>query len=387
MRTIALVLLASCLSLSWAQVEKVPPAVTHSVALKPGDPSSKLPPRYSPHGRQLKLEAKEHKGLAGFDHLDARLQLGPNQKTDAGHLLVLARSAKGKPYDLLFVDADGNGKLSEKPTTITPKTNRGKLWSSFEATFRVNHAKAGDPPAREEYPVALWIVVEKEDEKPDIIRVSRRGFLTGEIKLGADTFDLVLSDSNNDGVLGDGDWWEIRGKTPKADAMRTVGDFAWAGGKAWNLKLEGTNGRKATLVAHDPGLTEAEDINKRDRLREDRLAKRADKPVAFRKDVDAALKEVGQKKAAYFIKFETDWCVPCKQMMEFVFTAKDVVDAAGGLMCVVVDGDGRKDLVEKHKVKGYPTGILIDAAGNEVARYSGYQSVKEMTGFFQKIKK
>jgi thioredoxin-related protein len=261
------------------------------------------------------------------------------------------------------------------------------LWSSFNAVVRVNHAKPGDPSSLEEYPVALWIVVEKEDEKPEVIRVSRRGFLAGAIKLGAETFDVILSDSNNDGVLGAGDWWEIRGKTPTDNAMRTVGDFAWADGKAWTLNLQGTNGRKATLAAHDPGLTEAEDAIKRDRMREDRLAKRAEKPVAFRKDVDAAIKEVVQKKSAYFIKFETDWCMPCKQMTELVFSAKDVVDAAGGVTCVVVDGDARKDLTEKHKVKGYPTGILFDAAGNEIARYSGYQSVKEMTTFFQKVKK
>ena len=54
---------------------------------------------------------------------------------------------------------------------------------------------------------------------------------------------------------------------------------------------------------------------------------------------------------------------------------------------MVVDGDARKDLVEKYEVKGYPTGILFDAQGKEVARYSGYRSVKEMAAFFPKSKK
>ena len=46
-----------------------------------------------------------------------------------------------------------------------------------------------------------------------------------------------------------------------------------------------------------------------------------------------------------------------------------------------------KDLTEKHKVKGYPTGVLFDADGKEIARYVGYQSVKDTTEFFKKLKK
>ena len=49
--------------------------------------------------------------------------------------------------------------------------------------------------------------------------------------------------------------------------------------------------------------------------------------------------------------------------------------------------DTRKDLTEKHLVKGYPTGILFDAGGKEIARYTGYQSVKETAAFFQKAKR
>ena len=365
-----------------------PPLASYPVVLAPGTPGSALAPRYSPPGRQLKLEPKEHKDLAGFDHLEARAKLGPNAKTDAGHLLVLARSEKGKPYDQLYVDADGTGKLAEKPIAIAPKVVRKNYWSSFEATLRVNHAKPGAAAAYEEFPVSFWAVVEKEADTPEVLRISRRGFLAGEVKLGDTPYDVVLSDSSTDGVLGSGDWWEIRAKGPQKGAgMRTVGDFAWAGGKAWKLEVEGTSGREAKVVGFDPGLTEEEDAVKRDRMREDRLAARAAKPVAFRKDVDAAVKDAAKNKSAYFLKFETDWCGPCKDMTALVFTAKDVADAAAGVACIVVDGDERKDLTEKHAVKAYPTGILFDADGKEIARYTGYQSVKLTTAFLQKAKK
>jgi len=161
----------------------------------------------------------------------------------------------------------------------------------------------------------------------------------------------------------------------------TWGDFAWAGGQAWKLETEGTSGRRAKLVAFDPGITEEEDSIKRDLFREDRLAERSAKPVAFRKDIDAALKDAAHRRSACFLKFETDWCGPCKLMTSFVFTAKAVADAADGLTCLVIDGDARKDLTERHAVNAYPTGILLDADGREIARYVGYQSVKETTAF------
>ena len=364
------------------------PSVSYPVELSPGDVKSKLAPRYSPPGRQLKLAAKAHPELAGVDHLEARLNLGPNAKADAGHLLVIARSEKGKPYDRLFIDADGTGKPAAKSIDITPSITRGKTWSSFDATVKVNHAKPGSPTAAEEFPVAFWVVVEKEDETPDVIRVSRRGFLTGQATIGEKKFDVVLSDSNTDAVFTTGDWWELR-SGQAAGEMRTVGDFAWAGGKAWKFEPEGTNGRKGKVVSFDPGMTEEEDKIKRDRLREDRMAPRAAKPVSFRKDVDDALKDVAKNKGVYFLKFETDWCMPCKEMAALVFTAKDVADAAtaGSVTCVVIDGDARKDLTEKHAVKAYPTGVLFDADGKEIGRYVGYQGVKQMTAFFQKAKK
>jgi hypothetical protein len=38
-------------------------------------------------------------------------------------------------------------------------------------------------------------------------------------------------------------------------------------------------------------------------------------------------------------------------------------------------------------VNGYPTGILFDGDGEELARYVGYQSVKMTAAFLQKAKK
>lgn len=362
------------------------------IELAPGAADSKLAPRFSPKGTQITLAPKAMPGLPGVDHLEGRIKLGPaRDKADGGQLFALARSAKGKPYDTLILDADRDGALAgEAKIVVDSSAVRGKIWSTFAAAPQVDHAARG-APAWEEYPVSLWVVVEKPEEVPSVIRYSRRGFLTGTVAIGGKAHVVLLADGNNDGVFGPGDSWTVRAADAAgaftADESRAVGDFAWAAGAAWKLVLEGTAGRKARLVRFDPGTTRAEDAARRDRLREDREAPRAENPVAFRNDADAAIKEAGEKKRPYFLKFETDWCVPCKQMHALVFTSKAVAEASDGVTCIVVDGDARKDLVEKHKVNGYPTGILFGPNGAEVARFSGYRGVKETTEFFGKLKK
>ena len=361
------------------------PPESHAITLAPGAKGSKLEPRFSPKGTQVALKPKAMPGLAGTDHLEGFVVLGPNKQRQ---LIAVARSEPGKPYDLLFIDTNHDGKLTdEKAITTKPNVQREKFWSSFSAKLEVNHAKAGATADWEPYPVSLWIVAEKEAETPTIIRFSRHGYLTGSIKLGDATYDVVVSDSNNDGVYRAGDWWGIQARDgAQGDLGRTIGDFAWAGKQAWKLQLDGTAARSGKLVAFDPGFTAEEDAIRRDMLRADRLAPRAKKPVAFSKEFEAAVSQAKDKKAAYYVDFETTWCGPCKQMDSLVYTSQPVADAARDIVCVKVDGDQRKDLTEKLNVKGYPTGILFSADGKEVARYVGYQSVKQMSDFLKKAK-
>jgi thiol-disulfide isomerase/thioredoxin len=367
------------------------PAESYPVRLEPGSPESKLAPRFSPYGKQIPLTAKAMPGLAGSDHLEGRIRLGPQRDKGPGQLIVLARSGKDKPYDLLFIDAGHDGSVTDdKPLSAATSMSRGNLWSSFTATLKVNHAAPGQPAAWQEYPVSFWAVVEKADETPRVIRFSRRGYLTGSVTVAGVVHDVILSDANNDGVFGPGDWWTVREATNKnaysPAENREVGDFAWSGGKAWKLELEGTDGRKGRLVRFLPDVTQEEDASHRDKLRDDRLAPRAKQPVKFQNDVDETLKGAPGRKQSVFLKFETDWCGPCKQMDQLVFTAQAVAEAAEGIVCLKVDGDKRKDLRAKYKVDAFPTGILFGPDGKEVARYVGYRSVKEMTAFFRKVK-
>jgi thiol-disulfide isomerase/thioredoxin len=392
MRCFCLFLLCGSFAVAQDKPSEKPKGDGHAVQFKLGATDSPHAPRFSPPGTQIKLVATDLPKLAGKDHLTGRIPLGTPETRGDGRLVVLARSEAGKPYDMLFIDNNLDGSvLDEKSITIKPNINREKWWSSFTGTLKVNHAAKGADAKYVEYPASFWAVVEKPEATPEVLRYTRRGYLTGTVSIGEAEYTVGVCDGNNDGVLGVGDWWAIS-RTKGDEALgkqdwRRLPDFCWGGGKAWKLELTGTDGAAGKLFPFDAGITQADDEAKRDRYKPDRDAARAAKAVSFEKDYDAALKKAAAAKQPVYLKFETDWCGPCKIMTALVFTAKDVATAAEGIVCVTIDGDKHKDLTEKYKVTGYPTGVMLDATGKEIARTSGYQSVKELSAFFGKHKK
>ncbi len=64
-----------------------------------------------------------------------------------------------------------------------------------------------------------------------------------------------------------------------------------------------------------------------------------------------------------FLDFYTDWCGPCKMMMNNVFPKKEVGDYFNAkFVCLKVNAEKEGvDLAKKHEVKAYPTFVVMDA--------------------------
>jgi len=365
----------------------------HALHFQDGDPDSDLAPRFHPKGTTVVLEPAPDGALEGHDALLGTMRLGPGVGEEVLRRLALGRSSKGGPYDRLQADLNGDDALAGEPV-VEAEVNaaRGKTWSSFRGiTLAVRHDEEGEDLLRA-YRVNCWLAVEDTAIPPEELWCAGTGYWTASLKIGRVPHLVFLSDGDNDGVFGEGDSWTVVAGENLAEpynikTRRDVGDFAWALGRAWMLELEGTSGRRGTLVSHDPGITPEEDEVRRDTYRADRLAAKAKEPIVFRADADEAIAQARKEGKPYFVKFEAEWCGSCLQMDKLVYTAESVARAAEGVVCIKVDGDERKDLCERFGAEIFPAGVLFDGTGEEVARFRGYRSVRQMTAFFEKAKR
>lgn len=348
------------------------------VTLEARTPAAGETLRWSPKGSKVPL-AEDGDGT-----LTGSFALGP--KGAAPIKVRLERSAAATHYDVLWVDADRDGTLDDdERLTTEPHEQRGKWWSSFTAELRVPMppAEDGAAPTRP-YPVALWFVEDpREPDAEPVLRWSRRGWHEGAFEVGGKKAFVLLTDMAMDGILDQRDAWALARdrKALLAAPSRTLENHCWLDGTAYRAVRIDPNGRFVDFEAFDPGITEAEERAANDRYAADRAAPRAKHPVAFQGDFEAALAEAKSRGRRLFVDFQTTWCGPCHLMAQIVYTAAPVAEAAEDVVAVQVDGDDRRDLVDRFGVSAYPTMILLDSDGTEIRRAVGYRGVAAMAEF------
>ena len=83
---------------------------------------------------------------------------------------------------------------------------------------------------------------------------------------------------------------------------------------------------------------------------------------------DEAINAAKAENKLVFMDFYTDWCGPCKMMMNEVFPKKEVGDFMNEkFVCIKLNAEKEgKELAKLYKVKAYPTFIAIDTNKNIV---------------------
>lgn len=365
-----------------AQSPTAPPAANTAIAvtLAPVSPTREATLRWSPKAAKVDLQ-KDGAALVGT------FPLGP---ASAPAVKVrLERTSAAAHFDILSIDLDRDGAFAAaERLTATPKEQRGKWWSSFEATAVVPFGpRDGAAATKVPYPMALWFV--EDPQEPDAapaLRWTRRGWHEGQATIDGKVVHVLVTEMLLDGVFTTADSWAIAAdrKQLLASSSRPLSSHCWLGERAFRALQVAEDGLSLRFESFDPGTTEAEETARADVHKKDREARRAEKPLLFGGDYAAALAAAKKDGKRVFVDFATTWCGPCKLMDQWVYTAADVVGAAGSVVCVKLDGDVERELVKKFAIAGYPTMLLLEADGTEVRRLVGYQSVDAMVKFLAK---
>ncbi len=321
-----------------------------------------------------------------------KMQLGTDQ---AGWVPVLAAASAEHPDDLcqLFVDRNRNGNFADDgPALVATPSQREKTlewWSSMSnVELTVPYAAT---KSTEKYFVNFWIVRPDKGPAPNILRFSVGSWRYGTTKInGIDTL-VAAMDSDNNAVFDKQDMWSvIEASAPDAEkAVLSITEaretsrlmFVKGGAKEAVLEFRGfsPDGRGIDIAVVDRPVTKAEDRKPDDALAPERARPRATTPFTWGKQLAAALTSAKASNKKIFIDFETDWCGPCHQMDQWIWTDAEVAgELNAGFIGVKLDGDLEKAAVTKYKVAGYPTMIVLDGTGKELWRVVGYQSSKEI---------
>jgi len=118
-------------------------------------------------------------------------------------------------------------------------------------------------------------------------------------------------------------------------------------------------------------------------------------PAAFLSDrvqwstFGEGLEQARAEEKPILVNFIASWCGYCQKMDRTTWKDAEVVRRAGDLVTVRVDAEeGRerdgftgRDLAQRYQVYGYPTLLMLDADGREIARTSGYQEPGQLLGW------
>lgn len=96
--------------------------------------------------------------------------------------------------------------------------------------------------------------------------------------------------------------------------------------------------------------------------------------ITWQSSLDSAMAQAMSSGKPIMADFYTEWCGWCKKLDSDTYSDRTVNGLAEQFVCVKIDGDKEKGLIQKYGVKGFPTIIFMKADGAVIDSVIGYRA-------------
>ena len=362
----------------------------------PGDGAA---PNFSPRGTQVPLTpVAADVALPSGSVQPAKtgvIQIGADR---SAWIPILATASAEHARDLcrLYLDRNRNGKFDDDGEALTSAPSQNEKTKAWWTSIRQVELSIPYGGIREPYLVNFWVVRDGE-AVPEVLRYSVGSWRAGTVTIAGVPALVAAMDGDNNAIFDKADSWSVL-EASAPEAAKAVLSHTEArgtsrlmyvkdGGRELVLEFRAfsPDGRWIEFARVDRPSTKAEDRGADDMVAPERARPRTTTPVKWEHDFETALLRAKTTNKKILIDFETTWCGPCKTMDQWIWSDAEVAGLiTAGFVGVKLDGDVEKALVERLKVRGYPTMIVLDAAGRETHRFVGYLPSKEAIAFLNR---
>lgn len=335
------------------------------------------------------LTLKGLPALRSSQPLHGYLRLGRGGKM----AFVLDQSAPAtRGYDLLYLDRNQDFDLSNDGAAASGKTQhveeRKLDYGEFTAV-EIDVYFSESVREKAAFTFYLWY---PKSGLPDRMFCVSASWREGEVQLGDARARIVLYDEDADAAfdLENTTWGLVElppaGAPPQEMKLVPAKVPLRVRGVPYQPAQVMPEGRRVELqTATEANTREAELSNDPDLVEPPRA--RAEKPLAWQTDLDAALAQAKAHEQPVFLLFSVDWVPAAKRLESRTLMDQEVQTTLGGkFVCVKVNPDVDLLAAGRYDVKGCPTAIVINREGKVVDRFLGYRSARTLAELLRKYR-